>query len=210
MATKSKTIICNKALNLIRAKRISALTEDSINARLCNNIYDLTLETLLMEHPWSFAQKRADLAVVDEDPAFTDDYMTIVYQKPTDLLRVNFVNNKAAIFKVEGDRILSNTSDLAIKYTYINDIPQTYSPDFVTALAYLLASEMAFSITNSRSLAEDMVKMYEGYKLPKAQSADSQQGTPQQPMQSEWLSSRISGTSGISGQSGWDIWTPVF
>ncbi len=209
MATKSKVIICNKALNLIRAKRISALTDDSINARLCNNIYDLTLESILMEHPWSFAQKRATLAVVDETPAFTDDFMTIVYQKPSDLLRVNFTNNRAAIFKIEGNKILSDTSDLAIKYTFINDNPQEYNSDFVTAFAYLLASEMAFSITNSRSLAEDITKLYESIKLPSAMAADSQQGTPQQPMQGEWLASRISGTSSIAGQTGWETWFPV-
>ncbi len=211
MATKSKVIICNKAFNLIRAKRISALTDDTVEARLCNDIYPLTLETILMEHPWSFAQKRADLAVVDETPAFTDDFMTIVYQKPSDMLKVNFVNNRAAIFKVEGNKILSDTSDLAIKYTYINDIPQEYNSDFITAFAYLLASEMAFTLTNSRSLAEDMVKMYEGIKLPKAMSADSQQGTPQEPMQSEWLTSRVSGvSSGISGATSWDTWYPCY
>lgn len=210
MATKSKVIICNKALNLIRAKRISALTDDTIEARLCNDIYPLTLETILMEHPWSFAQKRADLAVVDETPEFTDDLMTIVYQKPSDALRINFVNNRSARFKLEGNKILSDTSDLAVKYTYLNDIPQQYNSDFITAFAYLLASEMAFVITNSRSLAEDMVKMYEGIKLPKAQVADSQQGSPQEPLQSEWLASRISGvSSGISGATGWETWFPI-
>ena len=209
MAAVSPPIICNKALNLLRAKRISSLTDDSVNARLCNDIYYLTLEALLMEYPWSFAQKRVALATVDETPAFTDDLMTIVYQKPTDLLKVNFVNQQEAIFKIEGDKILSDTSSLKIKYTYRNTNPQSYNPDFITAFATLLASEMAYAITNSRTLTEDLVKIYEGIKLPKAMSTDSMQGTPQYPHQNEWLEARAAGSGGISGQSGWSTWYPV-
>ena len=210
MASLSEVRICNRALSLLGSKRITSLTENSVNARECNAIYDETLEDILCEHPWSFAQKRVALATVDETPAFTDDNMTVVYQKPSDMLKINFVNISSAIFKVEGERILSDTASLKIKYTYRNENPQSYFPKFVTALATLLAANMAYAITNSRTVAEQWLSAYETIRLPKAMSVDSQQGTATMPVQDEWLLSRRAGGSGsIGGNTGQEVWFPV-
>jgi len=69
---------------------------------------------------------------------------------------------------------------------------------------------MAYTMTSSRSLASQLFEIYYGKKLPQAKSADSQQGTPLQPIQDQWLVSRIQGGSGqIAGRSGDDTWWPV-
>ena len=209
MAALSQVRICNRALSLLGTKRISVLDEDSVNARICNAFYDETLEEILSEHPWTFAQKRAALATVDETPVFTDDLMTVMYQKPADFVNLNFVNIRGAIVKVEGDKILSDTSGLKIKYTYRNTNPQSYFPKFITAFAMLLAANMAYAITNSRTVAADLMNLYETKGLSRVVAADSQQGTPQAPQQSEWIDARISGGGSISGKTGDSTWYPA-
>lgn len=63
----SKLQICNKALRLIGAQRISSsdLTNDSNEAaRILNDIYDTILEEVITSHPWNFAIKRATLTEI--------------------------------------------------------------------------------------------------------------------------------------------------
>lgn len=200
--------ICNLALTKLGADRITALDEDTTNGRACNAIYESIRDDVLTEHPWGFAQKRAALGLIDEDPEFTDDYVTLIYQIPTDCLKVNFTNVESALVKIEGDRILSDTASLEIKYTYRNETPQQYFSKFVMALATRLAAELAYPITSSRTLAADLLALYYEKALPSAMSADSQEGTPLGVIQDEWLNSRMSGSGGLYGRTGWETWWP--
>jgi len=208
MAATSKVKICNLALTLIGADTINAIDDDSTPAKKCNAIYDYILEDLLTSCPWTFAQKRVALALLDEDPVYTDDGVAYVYQKPTDCLKVNFTNVENALVKIEGDKILSDTASLYIMYTYNVTDPTKYTPKFTTALAGRLAAELAFPITNSRTLAADLMNVYLNEKLPDAVASDSQQGTPLAPAQDEWLFSRMHSSSAISGRTTWDTWYP--
>ena len=162
-----------------------------------------------MEHPWTFAQKRVALAELGTDPVWTDDGMSIAYGIPTDMLKLNYTNIRSARVRIEGVGILSDTSSLEILYTYRATDTTKYSTMFVTALATRLASEMAFGLTNSKTAMEYLMKEYEDIRLPRAIAADSQQGSPRQMAQNEWLGSRISGSGGIAGQTSWDTWYPI-
>ncbi len=210
MSAISKTKICNRALTLLGADRITNVdTEDSIQARTCLALYDETLEDILMEHIWTFAQKRKALGLTTADPVYTDDGVTLVYQRPVDCLKVNFTNIESALVKIEGDKILSDTADLNIKYTFRLTDPQKYSPKFITAFATLLAAEMAFTITASRSMAELLAEAYTKIKLPDAVHVDSQQGTPISPMQDDILLARLGAGSALVGRTSWETWFPV-
>lgn len=206
MAAISKVNICNMALISLGATTITALTENSKNARICNAIYDQVRDGVLTDHIWNFAQKRFVLAQIAGNPAWTEDGMSIIYQKPTDCLKINYVNIPSAIFKIEDDKILSNTTGLKIKYTEREKNPVKYFTKFTEALIAKLAAELAFPITSSRSLAESLFKIYYDIKLPSAKSIDSQQGTPQGAMQDEWLLSRTCGNGSISGRTGDETW----
>ena len=50
--------ICNSALNLLGASTISALTEDSKNARLCNQRYENIRNRMFRSHAWNCLTKR--------------------------------------------------------------------------------------------------------------------------------------------------------
>lgn len=211
MTSISEVAICNIALTRLDAKRIVSLTdEDSPNSRRCLALYDHTRDATLADHPWTFAQKRFALGTLEEDPVWTDDGVTVVYQKPPDMLKLNFTNIEFALVKMEGDKILSDTAELKVKYTFRAVDPQKYTPGFVQAFGARLAIDLAYPITHSRTLAADLKVQYFEKDLPEAISIDSQQGTPLQPLQDEWLGSRRLGGSGaIIGRTGWDTWFPV-
>ncbi len=210
MSGLSEVKICNLALTKLGAARISSRDEVSEEAQACNEIYDEVRDDVLADHIWNFAQKRAALGLLDETPEFTDDGVTLVYQAPTDMIKLNFVNIESAIVKLEGDKILSDTSGLEVKYTFrVTDV-QKFFPKFIEALATRLAAELAYTLTASRSLSADLHSLYLEKKLPAAISADSQQGTSVGMFQDEWLGARISGGgSSIVGRSGANVWHPI-
>ena len=197
------------ALSKLGAKRITTTSDDTVSARAAVAVYTEILDEVLMEHAWSFAQKRVALAELGTDPVWEDDGMTVAYGIPTDMLKLNYVNTPSATIRVESVGILSDTSGLEILYTYRATDTTKYSTMFVTALATRLAAELAFGLTNSKTAMEYLMKEYEDIRLPRAIAADSQQGSPRQMAQNEWLGSRTSGSGGLSGQTGWETWYPV-
>ena len=54
--------ICNSALNLLGASTITTLTEDSKNARLCNQRYEPIRNRIFRSHAWNCLTKRVQLA----------------------------------------------------------------------------------------------------------------------------------------------------
>jgi len=136
-----------------------------------------------------------DLAALDwvatEEIVDLDEGATVVYIKPSDWLELTGVNNSNALVKLEGTRILSDADDLAVRYTYQDDDPDTYSPKFKTALATRLAAEVAYNITNNRNTADMIYKIYETVALPQAMASDSVQGTAEEIKQDEWESARL-------------------
>ena len=53
--------ICNSALNLLGASTITTLTEDSKNARLCNQRYEPIRDRTFRSHAWNCLTKEFSL-----------------------------------------------------------------------------------------------------------------------------------------------------
>lgn len=289
MGSSSKLIISNLALSLIGAKNLTTFGETTTEeGKRVNAIYNSIRDEVLMEHPWSFAQKRValvDMTRTDQDDWVTgttyavddivydptlakyykcltahtattlfatdlasvywvlyttwvtstvyapgdkvynsgveyacltqhtsgtfatdltsvywvatenivslDDEITNVFYLPTDFLRYTRVSDEDAAIEVVGNRLLSDTDTLSIKYTYSNDDPTLYSPMFITALASRLAAELCFNITQNATKAQAVLEKYEGVDLPRAMAADSSQGSPENITMDEWEESRI-------------------
>lgn len=203
---ESKTKVANSALGKVGARFISSFNELSDEARIVNEVYNDILDEVLSEHLWTFAQKRAVLAVITGTPVMTEDGVTIIYAKPSDFIKLNFTNDPFSLVKVEGNEILSDTEDLKIIYTFRNEDPIKYFAKFTQALIYRLAAEICFALTESVKKTADLQNYYDNEALPSAVSVDSQQGTPVAPMQDEWLNSRIFG-AGRFATTG-DTWHP--
>jgi hypothetical protein len=75
VGTVTKLQIANLALSLIGSKRITTFGETTTEeGREINATYSFIRDEVLMEHPWSFAQKRA--ALVDMTRTDQDDWVT--------------------------------------------------------------------------------------------------------------------------------------
>jgi len=175
----SKTDLLNKALTLVGAAPVTSIDDDTTNARTLSRVYEISLKSILSECKWNFATKRVNLSQLNVTLDWYDTGEVYVYQKPNDVIRIFGLHSAAASWREEGDYIISDTSGLGIRYVYYLDVPSKYPGYFVDAFVDRLASEIAYAIVNSSSLAEKHLQKYENISLPKAVAADSQSGIQQ-------------------------------
>jgi hypothetical protein len=157
----SSVDIANRALTKLGQSRITALDQDTNNARVINAVYDTLRDAELRAHVWSFAITRASLAVLADAPLYQYSYQ---YQLPSDCLRLleiehfspsnlnDYITRDDTNYKIEGNKILTNANaPLNIRYVKREEDTQQYSSDFVEAFACRLATECAETLTNSTS-----------------------------------------------------------
>lgn len=174
----SKVDICNMALVQLGQATITALTDNTPNAKRCNTLYDLVRKIVLEAHPWNGSTKMVALSQVAETPVFK---WTYVHQLPTDCLRVLFTDqdvNGERKWEQMGSKIYSDYADLSIKYVYNNEDTTLFSPGLVVALSARLEAELAYPVSGSATLAQAKLAVYEDIKLPEAKSLDAQVGSP--------------------------------
>lgn len=182
----SSTAICNSALIEIGGRLITDLSEDSVEANLCNEHYDRCRRALLYEHPWNFAIKRANLAASVTEPEYEYDYQ---FELPSDYIRLLEVEGNEEQWAVENNVIVANYTPLYIKY--IADIESTdqFSAIFDEVLALKLAADLAFALKQSVTLKDYAYKKYQD-RLRYARSFDAQEGGMQRIYADTWLNSR--------------------
>ena len=176
MAT-AEVDIANSALAKLGAPLITALTDSVRAATLCNERYEACRDKLLASHPWNFATKRTELAATVDEPEF--DYTT-EFALPADCLRVldtNLVEGEEWEVEngVSGARVLvCNSSTCKIKYIKkVTDVT-LYPPYFEEVLAILLAADIAYAITQSNTVKQDMWNAYKA-EVREARSIDAQE-----------------------------------
>ena len=171
----TKTEIANIALAKFREGRITNIesTTDPV-AVVMNDQYDHALELVLEEHRWNFAGKRVTLTQLSDDPPFGWDHQ---YQLPSDIIRLKDVNGEdveasSRLFAIEGTALLTNDDEVTI--TYVAKVTDTnlFSPSFVEALCFKLASITCARLTGDSELAIMLDKQY-NYALSKAVHNDT-------------------------------------
>lgn len=188
----SKTSTANKALTLCGAAPITNITDDTNNARIVNRVYEISLKSILTECRWNFATTRTTLSLSADDVAWYHTDEAYVYVRPSNALRIFETSSERAIWREEGDYIISDTASLGIKYVYYHDNPSKYPAAFLEAFIDKLCADISFMILNSASKAEGFMAKYEKVSLPKAMSENSQTGTQQQPVDDAWLNAKYS------------------
>lgn len=187
----SEVGICNSALIKIGEDTITALSEDTKAARLCNQIYNATRDAVLRAHIWNFAIKRVELAVNTTAPVF--EYSN-AFDLPSDCLRVLNLEDSdtmtSIVFKVEGRQLVTNESTAKIRYISRVEDPNQFDDLFKEALSARLAYELAYPLAESNTLMQNMYSVYKD-KLSEARTMDGQEGTPDQLISREWTDSRI-------------------
>jgi hypothetical protein len=150
--------MCNSALNLLGASTISALTDDSKNARLCNQRYEPVRNRVFRSHAWNCLHKRVQLAQNSTAPVVEYSY---AYALPSDCLRVLKVHNgstdsiKSDIdYKLEGRNIVTNEGTVYIIYIAIDTDPNNYDTYLQESISHQLAADLAYAVTNNATLAD--------------------------------------------------------
>ena len=150
--------IANQALDMLGAGPINDFDEQSAPAQRIKRNYDTVRKELLSTHPWSFALKTSELVgtALTNDPDFGNSFVL-----PADYLIIstlNGVSEDTVQWKRRGSSIFINTSELVIEYVW--DIADTirYPALFSTALAYALASRIAYATTKKESVALSMLQ----------------------------------------------------
>lgn len=182
----SQVDICNLALTAIGHKTIANIEEQTEAARKCKVYYQPVVDETLRAYNWNCATARAWLAQETDTPVFGFAFQ---YALPADCLRVLQLERLDLKFKVEGRKLLTNES--TAKILYIKRIGAgEMDPLLVGAVAARLAAELAYALSNNRSLAELMLKVYEQKKL-EAGCIDAQEGTPDEIEVDSWLNARL-------------------
>jgi hypothetical protein len=168
--------IANLALMQIGDQTITSFSDGITRANVVDAFYPIARDAVLEEHPWNFAEKRVALAQIAGDtPAFEFSYF---YQLPADCIRVRYIDETDPEYphKVEGDRLLCDLSAVNLLYTRRVTDPNRFSPLFVEALMYKLASMIAMPLLKNSKLALEMAELYT-LALGKAKGSDALQGT---------------------------------
>lgn len=173
----SKISICSGASLLVGAAPISDSNDSTTPARLTINLFDDVQDDLLRAHPWSFATKRVKLSPLVSTPPYGYKYE---FNKPPDMLRLLSIDSLYAgrDFKLEGGKILANVSALDMCYVFRNNDVGTWPPDFVNAVKYELASQIAYPIAKSDTLRQTLEQKAQ-YKLMIAKANNAME-TPSQ------------------------------
>lgn len=145
--------ICSSALLMIGADEISSFEEGSREAKLCANLYGVTLDELLQLYPWRFATGQTQLARLTADPLFGFRH---AFQLPADTLRVLATDSGSNYRRFES-RIYTNTESMRI--TYLQRPSEAGLPAYFTRalelkMAEILALALQEDITKSRLMAE--------------------------------------------------------
>ena len=151
--------ICNSALNLLGASTISALTDDSKNARLCNQRYEPIRNRVFRSHAWNCLHKRVQLAQNSTAPVIEYTY---AYALPSDCLRVLKVHNgttdsiaSAIDYKLEGKNIVTDEGTIYLIYIALVTDPNEYDVYLQESISHQLAADIAYAVTNNATLANN-------------------------------------------------------
>ena len=184
--------ICNLALSRLGEKRIASLDEKTKEANECSLFYERDRRAALRAHPWSFAtvvETLAPLATAEADY----DY---AYQKPAGCLRVVKIPNvnsnspdDTTKFKVRGQKILTDQEAATLEYIQDVEDPNNFDEQFIEALSYRLAMDLALSLTGKLEKLQAMASIYNDM-ISQAATSDASEEREDMPESESYLDAR--------------------
>lgn len=184
--------VCNRALQILGAKRVVALTDDSTNARACNLAYDAVRMAELRKHSWCFAIARAELAADADSPAWG---RATAFTMPSDLLKLLAPypedNLNSLDWQIEGRKILTDDSaPLYIRYVRDEEDPNVMDALFREALSARMAYEMCEEITQSNT-KQDLARERYRDAIADARKANAIEQVSAEAPEDVWITARV-------------------
>jgi len=192
---------CTRAAISLGGQSISSFDDDSREAEVFSNIWQPELRTCLALGNWNFASRDFDCSRYPDAPE--DKNYDYQFTLPADYLRNRFAMDAngsrlgPGIWTVQGNRVLSKTETLRLKYVRRYDeadlylLPDWFGDLFTAKLAYRAAEPL----TGKTSIRESARVEFEQC-LIRARRADSQDQGPGQAAiaKSSWWESRRGGS----------------
>tara|TARA_R110002020_G_scaffold85121_4_gene210273 strand:- start:1186 stop:1740 length:555 start_codon:yes stop_codon:yes gene_type:complete len=176
--------IANKALTYLGADAITNVSDDTVEGRSINRIFEQSRDYCLRDHPWNFALIRVALAADTTSPVW--EY-TNSFSWPSDCLRIIEVDTTEE-WAVEGRRIVSDAA-APLNILYISQVTDValYDAKFVEAYAMRLAADVAYELTASQTVVAAAENKYLSL-IQEARLVDAQESSST--TEDTWLAAR--------------------
>lgn len=204
---KSVIHLYNSALGRLGGEQLPLnrypLESDTVG-QLCANLFPHVLDLTLAAHPWSFALRRAELALL-AGASIRPDY-AYAYALPSDLISpLNLIRQGAEGFEsrvgdlqlnersgpayeLEGELLYCHLPQAILRYVARISEARLWPPEFAEALSWLLASELASARINDSSKQSWCRNNY-AQALSLAVAADKRRANKLRPV-SAWQAAR--------------------
>lgn len=182
--------VCNMALLSFGQERIESIEEDdldSVEAELCSTYYLPAVRAVLEERAWLFATDYITLANKQPTP-FTAaggcHSFVAKFLMPNTVIRPLAFDDGSGTFTIRAERngkyiVSEDTDSLIVKCIQMIPDPNDWTPNFVFAVSYKLASVIAGPITHSAAKVKEALELY-AVALKDASSLDGMAGTTNQ------------------------------
>ena len=150
--------VCNSALIKLKAKTITAFSDNNSRATICGIEYPILRNSLLTSNRWNFNTGKRQLAQLSTPPLNEWDF---AYQLPSDRLGnpsalYNSIQPNASPvvdFEIQRDKLLTNARIMVIDYQF--DLEEAaWPPDFLDFVTAALAARIGEAVTGQRTLAK--------------------------------------------------------
>ena len=169
--------ICSHALVKLGAGSISSFNEDTTEAHVAKQLYDITVDSLLASYPWRFALKQSVLPRLLNQP---DADYRYAYALPNDCVRVLSAGvnkrGRGLTYRIAKQQLQTDSDTVTL--TYLSKPDETDFPAFFTkALIAKLAAEFCLPLTESTTRTDYLLKLA-AEDIQSARLIDSQQAVP--------------------------------
>lgn len=193
--TDSNVLLCNRALTRLGVDQITALSDETRQARLLNSAFAFLRDDVNAAAPWGFSMKQVELTQDATAPTFGASYR---YALPSDYL--GFLRTQAELqgleepYRVFGDYIITNSGTVKIEYcAQITDLNQ-WTSLAKEALIERIMAEVGPSLIGNLGAVKSFWEIY-NQKLQMAIAYDASEGTPREFFVDDHLNARHGGTS---------------
>jgi hypothetical protein len=173
MATTTAITLCNTALLMVGADEITSFTDENNEAKICNQIYNTTRDTMLQKFPWRFSLDTVQLSKLTTPPSDIDEFGYLnAFLLPSDSMRIIATDDPTDNFKVVGENMWSNRTDIRVIYQKIVT-EDKFPAYFKNALETELAAKLSLALIDDAS-KNRIFRAEADVELARAKNIDSQ------------------------------------
>lgn len=184
--------VCSRASILMGGSPILSFADGTVEADVCDAMYEDLARAALTSSRWGFATNQAVLSRIVAPPTGRFD---AAYQLPSGTLTVSAVtvNDSPIVFDTYGDKIycdVSDTEEVIADYIYRANESE-WAPYFTIAVEYAMAAILATSVARDASLSQ-LMEQKSASQMMQARRLDSQRQTTQKLYTSRFIAQRRS------------------